>query len=79
MKLLRWRFSAVFGMLVFVGFLFCFSSTQGYAYPAPKFQDAMVFSVHRAGVLTGTRSVAWVSGPSPEDVVSFDVLGNGQN
>jgi len=64
-------------MLVLAAFLFCFSTTQGHAYPAPTFQKALVFSTHSAGVLTGTGFFARISGPSPEDVASFDVSGNG--
>jgi len=65
------------GLLLFLALvLFSTSLHQANAaYPAPKFQDALVFSSHNADGTTTTNFFARISGPSPEDVVSFSASG----
>ena len=44
-------------------------------YPPPAFNWSTVFSAHRVDGSIGTEFVASISGPSPEDVVSFTATG----
>ena len=60
-------------IVFFVLFLLTFS--QAHAYPAPKFQQAMVFSSQNADGPINTVFFAIISGPSPEDVASFTATG----
>ncbi len=55
--------------------IFSLSITKVYAYPAPQFQDAKVFSFHAADDSITTIFFAIISGPSPVDVASFMATG----
>ncbi|MCF8146195.1 MAG: hypothetical protein K9N21_19985 [Deltaproteobacteria bacterium] len=58
-------------------FVLCiaFNFTYAYAYPAPKFQRAMVFSMKQSDGTILSIFFAVISGPSPEDVTSFTATG----
>ena len=60
----------VFVLLIFIPF----SHAQA-AYPAPEIKGALVWSYHKADGSIGTQFFGRISGPSPEDVVSFTVTG----
>jgi len=65
------------GLLLLLFFvLFSLSLNQATAaYPKPKFQVALVFSSHNADGSINTVFFSRISGPSPEDVVSFSATG----
>ena len=66
--------------LVLLGLLTCFAlfiplGEALAAYPAPVIKSAHIWSYHRADGSIGTQFSGRISGPSPEDVVSFTVTG----
>ena len=64
------------GLLLFLSFvLFSLTLSQAHAYPAPKIQGAMVYSSQNADGSINTFFYSRISGPSPEDVVSFTATG----
>ena len=64
------------GFLLFLAFvLFSLTLSQAHAYPAPKIQGAMVYSTQNADGSINTWFYSRISGPSPEDVVSFTATG----
>ena len=64
------------GLFLFL-FVLLFSLTlnQAHAYPAPQFQNAMVFASNAADGSISTVFFAIISGPSPVDVTSFTATG----
>jgi hypothetical protein len=76
MKTSNFRNFIGIAFLVFFVFLIFipFSHAQA-AYPAPEIRMAQVRSFHKADGSIGTEFIARITGPSPEDVVSFTVTG----
>ena len=70
-----WVLNALELFLFLFVVLFTLTPNQAFAYPEPKFQSAIVFSLHAADGSTKTIFVSTISGPSPEDETSFSATG----
>ena len=64
------------GLFLFLSVvLFSLTLNQAHAYPAPKFQEAMVWCSHDADGKIRNTFFSIISGPSPEDITSFTATG----